>query len=137
MEISSLEIAYFSEHFCKQHIAIKLLIKLQKGDAFLANFSVDDKWYRAVVEESDAENVKVRFIDFGNAENIPISEIGNRLKILKDEELLKLPSLAFPITLTGNIKIVERSHFRIKMFQISKKRMSALYLKFCHRFNMI
>ena len=93
-------------------MAITLLIKLQKGDAFLANFSDDGKWYRAVVVESDAENVKVRFIDFGNAESIPISDIGNRLRILKDEELLKLPSLAFPITLTGNIQIVESFSYK-------------------------
>ena len=107
---------FFFKHFSKQHLLIIYILikKLLKGDAFLANFSEDDKWYRAVVVESNGENVKVRFIDFGNAENIPIAEIGNRLKILKDEELLNLPSLAFPITLTGNIQILERS--RIKVF---------------------
>lgn len=85
----------------------------------LAKYSEDENWYRAVVIETDAENVKVRFADFGNAEKIPISTAHERLKVLNDKEFLELPGLAFPISLNGNFEChkisVERVFYRFGM----------------------
>ena len=50
------------------------------GDVCCAQFSDDNQWYRAVVEDNTDNALTVRFLDYGNAETLPIS----RTKILTD-----------------------------------------------------
>ena len=50
------------------------------GDVCCAQFSEDNQWYRAVVEENTASALTVRFIDYGNTETLPI----DRTKVLTD-----------------------------------------------------
>ncbi|CAI9726720.1 Hypothetical predicted protein [Octopus vulgaris] len=45
------------------------------GTFVVAQFSEDSAWYRAVVEEIFASNVRVRFVDFGNDEVTPITNL--------------------------------------------------------------
>jgi len=50
------------------------------GDVCCAQFSEDNQWYRAVVEENNDSALTVRFIDYGNTETLPVE----RTKVLKD-----------------------------------------------------
>ena len=50
------------------------------GDVCCAQFSEDNRWYRAVVEENNGSALTVRFIDYGNTETLPVE----RTKVLKD-----------------------------------------------------
>ncbi|KAK7099992.1 fap1 adhesin-like [Littorina saxatilis] len=45
------------------------------GLACCGKFSEDEGWYRAVVEKVDGDSVKVRFVDFGNTDTIPVSDL--------------------------------------------------------------
>ena len=60
---------------------------LSVGDVCCAQFSEDNQWYRAVVEENTANALTVRFIDYGNIETLPI----DRTKVLKDAFLSEPP----------------------------------------------
>ncbi|KAL9980435.1 hypothetical protein ACROYT_G009026 [Oculina patagonica] len=66
------------------------------GDVCCAQFSDDNQWYRAVVEDNTDSAPTVRFLDYGNAETLPIS----RTKILKDE-FFSEPPLAIKCSLGG------------------------------------
>ena len=66
------------------------------GDVCCAQFSEDNQWYRAVVEDNTDGALTVRFIDYGNTETFPIS----RTKILKDA-FFSEPPLAVKCSLLG------------------------------------
>lgn len=66
------------------------------GDVCCAQFSDDNQWYRAVVEDNTDSALTVRFLDYGNAETLPIS----RTKILKDT-FFSEPPLAIKCSLVG------------------------------------
>lgn len=50
------------------------------GDVCCAQFSEDNQWYRAIVENVNASELTVRFIDYGNLETLNI----DRTKVLND-----------------------------------------------------
>ena len=66
------------------------------GGVCCAQFSEDNQWYRAVVEECTASELTVRFIDYGNTETLPIS----RTKILGDAFFVE-PPFAIKCSLFG------------------------------------
>lgn len=59
-------------------------------------FSEDKAWYRGVIEEIDAGKARVRFIDYGNSEEVET----NSLKILPSE-LASIPPFAYSCSLHG------------------------------------
>ncbi|XP_060063570.1 maternal protein tudor-like [Ylistrum balloti] len=65
------------------------------GDAYAAQFSLDNKWYRAKVEAfQGSDAVKVTYLDFGNQETMALT----RLRQLKDS-MVALPALAVKCSL--------------------------------------
>ena len=68
--------------------------KCTKGCFLAAQYSEDELWYRAQVEEVKADGVEVRFIDYGNTETVPFE----KLRYL-DEEFTKLPAQGVPCSL--------------------------------------
>ena len=64
------------------------------GALCLAQFSVDERWYRARVLRSDNAARQVSFIDYGNVEEVPTS----RLAVL-DPSLAAVPAAAQPARL--------------------------------------
>ena len=64
--------------------------------ACCAKFSEDEAWYRAVVEKVEGKNVDVRFVDVGNTDSIPASDV----KELSAENL-SVPPLAYQCVLEG------------------------------------
>lgn len=72
------------------------LSAINVGDVCCAQFSEDNQWYRAVVEDNTNGALTVRFIDYGNTETLPIS----RIKILKDAFFAE-PPLVVKCSLLG------------------------------------
>ena len=56
----------------------------------LARFSVDGEWYRAHVMSVNSNQVTVQFVDYGNVDNVAISD----LKQLEDQKLRTVPAQA-------------------------------------------
>ncbi|KFM72251.1 RING finger protein 17, partial [Stegodyphus mimosarum] len=54
---------------------------LPVGEACIARFSVDNLWYRAEVisASASASKVKVHFVDYGNSELVPLSDISTEI----------------------------------------------------------
>lgn len=74
------------------------------GDICCAQFSVDNQWYRAVIEGNCADNLTVRFIDYGNMEILPL----RRIKGLADA-FFKEPPLALKCTLHGTQSLANQA----------------------------
>eukprot|EP00794_Sanderia_malayensis_P004854 gene4854-5491_t len=55
-------------------------IRLKSGLPCVAQFSEDAGWYRGVVERCDGAKAVIRFIDYGNVEEKPVSEIYQLMK---------------------------------------------------------
>uniref|UniRef100_T2M6M2 Tudor domain-containing protein 1 n=1 Tax=Hydra vulgaris TaxID=6087 RepID=T2M6M2_HYDVU len=85
-----------------------LVYKVEKGQLFCAQFSVDNFWYRARVVTSHPPNkpeliptwnndltIQVHYVDFGNKEWLPL----NRLRQIK-KEFFELPEMGMPCSLT-------------------------------------
>ena len=45
------------------------------GDPCCAMFTEDDGWYRAVITEVSGNTVQVKYLDYGNIEELPVSRI--------------------------------------------------------------
>lgn len=59
------------------------LLHPEVGVYCLARYSVDGEWYRAHVISVSGNHVMVQFVDYGNVENVPMSD----LKQLNDQQL--------------------------------------------------
>ena len=59
------------------------LLHPEVGVYCLARYSVDEEWYRAHVISCDANQAAVQFVDYGNVDIVPLSD----LKQLEDEQL--------------------------------------------------
>lgn len=56
-------------------VLIKIFKKLFIDDVCCAQFSEDEKWYRAqVLAVVDGEQVIVKYVDYGNIEQLPVSQ---------------------------------------------------------------
>uniref|UniRef100_A0A665VKG7 Tudor domain containing 1 n=1 Tax=Echeneis naucrates TaxID=173247 RepID=A0A665VKG7_ECHNA len=83
--------------FCSQALpSAALLCRPAPGAACCAQFSADDKWYRAVVLEASENEMSVIYADYCNTEKVPLSRI---LPIPK--RLLQLPFQITRCTLSG------------------------------------
>lgn len=78
------EISSVYDSLSKDELAVDVI---SVGDVCCAQFSEDNQWYRAVVEDNVNGALAIRFIDYGNTETVPIS----RTKILKDSFLAEPP----------------------------------------------
>ncbi|GFR13574.1 RING finger protein 17 [Trichonephila clavata] len=72
------------------------------GEACIAKFSVDKAWYRGEIINVYSEKVKVNFVDYGNNEIVPLSEIRTDL-IMRDfpRQCLECALFGFNITATS------------------------------------
>ena len=70
--------------------------ELQVGMACAALFYEDNVWYRAEIIALHGEKVEVCFVDYGNVQTTPVSEV----KVM-EKELLELPRQAICCSLTG------------------------------------
>ena len=70
---------------------------LHEGAPCLAKYSVDQQWYRGLIEGRSSQKWKVRFVDFGNNEEIYSQSDLHRLS----PELLATPMLAIHCGLQG------------------------------------
>ena len=59
------------------------------GQACCAQFSQDQQWYRSIIESVDSSGVKVHFVDWGNSETVPATNI-----LLLKQEFLDTPCQA-------------------------------------------
>ncbi|EFA75440.1 nuclease domain-containing protein [Heterostelium album PN500] len=64
------------------------------GDLVNAQFSADNKWYRAKVQSIEGKDVRVQFYDYGNSETTTI----NKLKPLS-AKFQSLAQLSYPVNL--------------------------------------
>lgn len=84
------------------------------GDLIMARFNVDASWYRArVLNDSLDENVKVKFIDFGNEAVVKLSDIGlipkEDLWLINTPELAKKCKLMLPLEVDSQLQeVVDR-----------------------------
>lgn len=72
---------------------------LHEGAPCLAKYSVDQQWYRGIIEGRSTQKWKVRFVDFGNSEEICSQSDLTRLS----PDLLASPVLAIHCGLQGII----------------------------------
>ncbi|KAK2183308.1 hypothetical protein NP493_317g02007 [Ridgeia piscesae] len=86
----------------------------QPGDIVCAKYSLDDKWYRAVVLDLTDMGVKVRFIDYGNMETLPSGRIAP-----VTDSLMKFPIMVVSCSLSGVSGIVTRDGWTnsLKLFE--------------------
>ena len=61
-----------------------------------AIYTEDEGWYRAVIEEVKGNKVKVRYIDYGNGEELPVSSVKHL-----DNQFKKYPAYAVQCSLSG------------------------------------
>ena len=64
------------------------------GEACCAKFSEDDGWYRAVVTKVNGKTIGLRYIDYGNSEELPLA----RVKVL-NARFTELSAQAFNASL--------------------------------------
>ena len=111
------------------------VINISVGDVCCAQFSEDNQWYRALVEETNANELTVRFIDYGNTETLPIS----KTKVLNDTFFVE-PPLAIKCSLHGVQPLAaqtwldEAATFFAKL--TSDKELDAKFLSFAEPFQI-
>jgi hypothetical protein len=74
---------------------------VKKGDLVCAKFSEDESWYRAVVISTRDNLVKVRFVDYGNCDEV---QQASDLRALPEDHQVT-PPLAYACTLHGLKKL--------------------------------
>ncbi|CAM1154340.1 PAK3 (predicted) [Pycnogonum litorale] len=72
---------------------------VKKNKMYLAKNGEDDRWYRAVITNIDENMVNAEYIDIGNADKIPISNLRD-LEVLSDI-LTSLPAQGIECSLHG------------------------------------
>nr|KAG5696920.1 hypothetical protein BaRGS_015884 [Batillaria attramentaria] len=77
---------------CESAESVKPVLNM----ACCAKYSEDEAWYRAVVEKVEAQAAIVRFIDFGNTDHVPFSDLKN-----VSAESLSVAPLAYCCFLEG------------------------------------
>ncbi|XP_012147140.2 protein tudor isoform X1 [Megachile rotundata] len=70
--------------------------EISRGAYCVAQYSVDLKWYRALIKSVEGKTATVQFVDYGNTENVEFDKI----KAIK-EEFVKLPVQAVHCKLFG------------------------------------
>ncbi|XP_061180909.1 uncharacterized protein LOC133189557 [Saccostrea echinata] len=76
--------------------ACSLLANPKPGQICGMIYSEDKAWYRGVIEEINAGKAKVRFIDYGNSEEVETSSLKNL-----PSEFASLPPFAYACSLCG------------------------------------
>ena len=104
-------------------------------DVCCAQFSEDNQWYRAVIEENNDDNLTVRFIDYGNLETLPIS----RTKVLSGA-FFGEPPLAIKCSLHGIQPLTGQAwsgHSAVSFENLtSEKELDATFLSFSEPFEI-
>eukprot|EP00058_Branchiostoma_floridae_P024135 XP_002609625.1 hypothetical protein BRAFLDRAFT_125037 [Branchiostoma floridae] len=94
-------------------VAVEPLSTPLEGQSCLAQFSVDDQWYRAVITAVTQQGCDVRFVDYGNPEVVPCAKL-RPLPV----ELSQLPGQAIPCRLAALVPMADKwSDQAIQVFQ--------------------
>ncbi|XP_078612166.1 uncharacterized protein LOC144882311 isoform X2 [Branchiostoma floridae x Branchiostoma japonicum] len=94
-------------------IAVEPLSTPLEGQSCLAQFSVDDQWYRAVITAVTQQGCDVRFVDYGNPEIVPCAKL-RPLPV----ELSQMPGQAIPCRLAALVPMADKwSDQAIQVFQ--------------------
>ncbi|CAH1253582.1 TDRD6 [Branchiostoma lanceolatum] len=94
-------------------VAVEPLSTPLEGQTCLAQFSVDDQWYRAVITAVTQQGCNVRFVDYGNTEVVPSAKL-RPLPV----ELSQLPRQAIPCRLAALVPMADKwSDQAIQAFQ--------------------
>nr|XP_022292973.1 RING finger protein 17-like isoform X3 [Crassostrea virginica] len=80
--------------------------KWQLNQACIAYFHLDQQWYRAKIISLEAHRVKVKFVDFGNCENVSYDKI--RADV---EDFMFLPPQCFECTLYNTLPNTENGRW--------------------------
>ncbi len=94
---------------------------LQPGSLCCAKFSQDEQWYRAKVLSVDGSLCSARFVDFGNKDTVPISDLAEC-----PLECKSVPMLACPCYLEGFSLDKEVSRDMIDFFKEYTSTMSLI-----------
>ncbi len=86
------------EEYCLDSPSLPSSHHLSSGDATLGQFTEDQGWYRAVITSvvDGGKLVKVRYIDYGNGETLPPSQLRAITPVF-----CQLPAFAIPCVLQG------------------------------------
>jgi len=77
------DLAAITDTIATKGVLTPALLHPEEGTYCLARFSVDGEWYRAHVISVKANQAAVQFVDYGNVENVAVSD----LKRLEDSQL--------------------------------------------------
>uniref|UniRef100_H3ARN7 Tudor domain containing 6 n=1 Tax=Latimeria chalumnae TaxID=7897 RepID=H3ARN7_LATCH len=69
---------------------------VQCGDACILKYKKDNRWYRAIIKGINDNLLSIRFVDYGNEDEVSREQIRPI-----SSELLKIPVQAFPCSLAG------------------------------------
>ena len=81
------QLAAITKTIATKGVSASPLLDPEVGMYCLARFSVDEMWYRARVISVGINQVTVQFVDYGNVDNVPVSD----LKQLKSQQLQTAP----------------------------------------------
>ena len=70
------------------------------GEACCAMFTEDDGWYRAVVTKVTVQKITVRYIDYGNSEELPLSRVKSMVP-----PFTELPAQSFQASLAAGVSV--------------------------------
>ncbi len=76
------------------------MTEVSAGQACVAQFTQDNKWYRAQIHNRDEDNntVEVYYVDYGNRETLPESQLR---RLLPQRSFMSLPTQAVTCALSG------------------------------------
>nr|XP_034196257.1 maternal protein tudor-like isoform X2 [Osmia lignaria]XP_034196258.1 maternal protein tudor-like isoform X2 [Osmia lignaria] len=98
--------------------------EILSGVYCIAQYSVDLKWYRALIKSVEGNSATVQFVDYGNIETVEFDKI----KVIQ-EEFLKLPAQAVHCKLLG-LKDDALDNSRVKDFEdkVTEKTLEAEFI---------
>jgi len=91
---------FVSQPQCSQ---LSNLPKPLPGNPCLVFYSTDPSWHRAIVDELSTDCATVTYIDYGNAETVPLSEL-----LCLPAHLGEWPPMALKCALDGPVNILEK-----------------------------
>lgn len=68
-------VAWLEEQLSKLALEPAKGLPPKRGEMAVAQFSLDNRWYRAFVEGVSGNTYDVVFVDFGNKESVPVERV--------------------------------------------------------------
>jgi staphylococcal nuclease domain-containing protein 1 len=68
-------VAWLEEQLSKLSMEPAKGLPPKRGEMCIAQFSLDNRWYRAYIESVAGNTYDVTFVDFGNKESVPVERV--------------------------------------------------------------